>query len=92
MIRRASFLKWGGPTKDTTNYVHPNLSGSAKASGPDDPMAAALAVLKARDNGIDRFLGSSLVFASASERPLYRHALETGLAELEALLVGDGLL
>lgn len=92
MIRRASFLKWGGPNKDTTNYVHSNLISSSKSSGPDDPMAAALAVLAARNKGIDRFLGASLAFATSSERPFYRQTLEKGLAELEALLIGDGLL
>ena len=65
---------------------------SAKSSGPDDPMAAALAVLTAREKGLDRFLGASLVFAQPAERQDYRHVLESGLAELEALLTGDGLL
>ena len=92
MIRRAAFLEWGGPAKDTTDYVHKNVKDSAKSSGPDDPMAAALAVLTAREKGLDRFLGASLAFSGTTERQGYRRVLETGLGELEELLTGDGLL
>lgn len=92
MIRRAAFLEWGGLSKDTTDYVHKNVKDSAKSSGPDDPMAAALAVLTAREKGLNYFLGASLAFAGASERQDYRRVLEIGLGELEVLLTEDGLL
>ena len=85
-------MEWGGSAKDTTDYVHKNVKDSAKSSGPDDPMAAALAVLTAREKGLDRFLGASLAFSRLTERQGYRRVLETGLGELEALLTGDGLL
>lgn len=91
MIRRAAFLKWN-PGLDTTGYAFPSVVGSDKASGPDDPMAAALAVLSARDQGLDRFLGATLAFASPGERTSYRRVLQLGLDELEALLQADGLL
>lgn len=91
MIRRASFLAWR-PGRDTTQYTFPSVVGSGKSSGPDDPMAAALAVLSARQKGLNRFLGGTLAFASLNERPLYRRVLQAGLDELEALLRGDGLL
>lgn len=91
MIRRAAFLAWG-PDRDATNYVFPSLSGSEKSSGPDDPMAAALAVLSVREQGLDRFLGATLAFASSSERNSYRQVLRSGLRELETLLQADGLL
>jgi len=91
MIRRAAFLAWG-PGRDTTRYEFPSLVGSGKSSGPDDPMAAALAVLSARDRGLDRFLGATLAFASPAERGSYRQVLQSGLDELEALLQSDGLL
>jgi hypothetical protein len=91
MIRRAAFLAWG-PGRDTTVYVHPSVVGSDKSSGPDDPMAAALAVLSAQAKGLDRFLGGTLAFSSLTERPAYRRVLRVGLGELEALLRGDGLL
>ncbi|MCY1463016.1 hypothetical protein D9M71_808550 [compost metagenome] len=55
-------------------------------------MAVALAVLMAKEKGIDRFLGASLAFASVPERPQYRAVLSNGIQELEALLTGDGLL
>ncbi|MCL4759538.1 MAG: hypothetical protein KJZ96_14460 [Rhodocyclaceae bacterium] len=91
MIRRAAFLAWG-PGRDTTTYAFPSLAGSDKSSGPDDPMAAALAVLSVRDEGLDRFLGATLAFASPNERGSYRQVLQAGLGELEALLEADGLL
>lgn len=91
MIRRAAFNAWTSG-QDETEYVFPDLANSRKSSGPDDPMAVALAVLTARERGIDRFLGASLAFASTPERPQYRSVLTNGLNELEALLAGDGLL
>lgn len=91
MIRKSAFLAWDG-SLDTTKYVFPSLRDSGKSSGPDDPMAAALAVLTAREKGLDRYLGATLAFAPVDERPAYRQVLGTGLGELEALLRRDGLL
>ena len=91
MIRRAAFLAWG-PGRDTTTYAFPSLAGSDKSSGPDDPMAAALAVLSVRNQGLDRFLGATLAFAAPNERGSYRQVLRAGFGELEALLQADGLL
>src|SRR5690606_1917148 len=70
LIRRAAFLAWG-PGRDTTRYAYPSVVGSDKSSGPDDPMAAALAVLSVREKGLDRFLGATLAFASPAERAGY---------------------
>ncbi|TAK94361.1 MAG: hypothetical protein EPO09_09855 [Aquabacterium sp.] len=91
MIRRAAFLGWG-TSHDRTTYAFPSLVGSDKSSGPDDPMAAVLAVLSVREQGLDRFLGATLAFATAGERGDYRRVLQAGLGELEALLQADGLL
>ena len=91
MIRRAAFLAWG-PGRDTTRYEYPSLVGSDKSSGPDDPMAAALAVLSVHDQGLGRFLGATLAFASPVERASYRQVFQSGFDELEALLRADGLL
>jgi len=91
MIRRGAFLSWDA-SRDTTRYAHPSLADSSKSSGPDDPMAAALAVLTVRENGLARFLGATLAFAPIHERDLYRQVLQSGIAELEALLQADGLL
>lgn len=91
MIRRAAFLAWG-PGRDSTQYKFPSLVGADKSSGPDDPMAAALAVLSVRGQGLDRFLGATLAFASPTERAAYRQVLQSGINELEALLQVDGLL
>jgi 7-cyano-7-deazaguanine synthase in queuosine biosynthesis len=90
MIRRAAFLAWGPDT--TKEYAHPSLKGSDKSSGPDDPMAAALAVLEAKNRGLDRFLGATLAFAQPGERAGFRAMLQSGLDELEALLRHDGIL
>ena len=55
-------------------------------------MAVALAVLDAKQRGLDRFLGGTLAFASIEERPCYRRVLQQGLVELEAVLIQDQLL
>lgn len=91
LIRKSAFLAWN-PQMDTTPYVHQSPAASEKSSGPDDPMAAALAVLTVRNQGIDRFLGATLAFAPFHDRPEYRQMLEAGITELEALLRADGLL
>lgn len=91
MIRKSAFIAWG-PQSDTTRYVYPSLAHSDKSSGPDDPMAAALAVLTVRTHGLDRFLGATLAFASPADRQLYRDVLTKGVSELEVLLQEDGLL
>lgn len=91
MIRKSAFMAWGA-NKDTTHYVFKNLADSEKKSGPDDPMAAALAVLSVRSKGIDGFLGASLAFASPAERAAYRVMLKSGFSELENLLTADKLL
>ncbi|WP_031569315.1 Qat anti-phage system QueC-like protein QatC [Rheinheimera texasensis] len=91
LIRRAAFLAWK-PGSDQTNYRFPSVVGSNKSSGPDDPMAMALAVLDAKQRGLDRFLGGTLAFASINDRTAYRRVLQQGLTELEAVLVKDQLL
>jgi hypothetical protein len=92
MIRKAALIAWD-PARDTTEYVHPSLANAGKGlARPDDAMAAALAVLTARQKGLDRFLGASLAFADPAARLAYRNVLANGLNELETLLQRDGLL
>lgn len=91
MIRRGAFQAWEAGL-DGTKYAHKSLADAEKSSGPDDAMAAALAVLTVREKGLDRFLGSTLAFADLSERDSYRKMLSAGLAEVEAVLHQDGLL
>lgn len=91
MIRKGAFLAWG-EGRDDTNYVYRSLDDADKSSGPDDAMAAALAVLTVRQKGLDNFLGASLSFAGVLERPAYRQVLQSGIGEMEALLRRDGLL
>jgi hypothetical protein len=91
MIRKGAFYAWG-PDRDGTNYVHDSLAEADKSSGPDDAMAAALAVLTVEERGLDRFLGATLGFAATDERSSYRQVLSEGLAEVEAVLRRDGVL
>ena len=91
MIRKGAFQAWG-VGRDETQYVYDCLADADKARGPDDAMAAALAVLTVEERGLDRFLGATLGFADVEERPLYRQVLRDGLAEVEALLRRDGVL
>ncbi|MEJ2795891.1 hypothetical protein WAE56_21020, partial [Iodobacter sp. LRB] len=65
---------------------------AAGKTSADDPMAVACAVLTVEQRGIDSFLGATLTFASAADRPHYRHVAEQGLAELAALLRRDCVL
>lgn len=90
MVRKAAFLRWG-PSTDATEYKFPNLANAGKSSA-DDPVAVACAVLATREDGIDRFLGASLTFSAADDRPRYRSVLERGLSELGSLVERDGLL
>ena len=89
MVRKAAIQRWG--ISDTTRYKFTNLSLAGKANA-DDPMAVACAVLAAEKKGIDAFLGATLAFASAADRPHYRHVAEQGLAELATLLRRDGII
>lgn len=91
MIRKGAFRAWD-PQRDTTQYVFPFLAESGKSSGPDDAMAAALAVLTVRAQGLDRFLGATLAFASPNDRREYEQVLAAGITELEVLLQAEGLL
>lgn len=91
MIRKGAFHAWG-VGRDLTEYVHESLADADKSSGPDDAMAAALAVLTAEERGLDRFLGAALGFAEAVERPSYRQVLRDGLSEVAAVLRRDGVL
>lgn len=91
MIRKSAFLSWG-QNKDMTDYAYPSLKNADKSSGPDDPMAAALAVLNVRKQGVEKFLGASLTFASVQERVHYKNVINQGIDELEALLKRDKLL
>lgn len=91
MIRKGAFLAWQ-PDLDATTYVHKSLANASKSSGPDDAMAAALAVLTVKQKGIDSFLGASLAFASTADRPHYRDVLKNGVEELGELLRRDEVL
>jgi hypothetical protein len=90
MVRKAAFIRWN-PTLDTTRYKFARLTGAAKSSA-DDPMAVACAALAVESKGVDAFLGATLAFASAADRPNYRHVVDQGIAELRALLLRDGVL
>lgn len=91
MIRKGAFHAWGAG-KDETVYIYESLLAANKSSGPDDAMAAALAVLAVEERGLDRFLGATLGFASTVDRESYRDTMRRGLSEVEAILRRDGVL
>ncbi|MCE4543044.1 MULTISPECIES: Qat anti-phage system QueC-like protein QatC [unclassified Caballeronia] len=91
MIRKGAFHAWGAG-RDRTDYKHESLLVAEKSSGPDDAMAAALAVLTVQERGLERFLGATLAFAPTAYRESYRETMSRGLAEVEAILRRDGVL
>lgn len=88
MVRRAAFLVAG--LQDTTlkGYLCERLAQSQSR----DVAAAAAAYLRYQQNGIRRFVGGSLSFASPDERLLYERVVARGMEELGQLLRSHGVL
>ena len=82
LVRRAAFLE--ADLHDTTakGYLRDKLSHSESK----DVAAAATAYLRYQDEGIRRFVGGSLSFASQSEREQYESVVVRGMDELGKLL------
>jgi hypothetical protein len=94
LVRRAAFLRSG--LADTTElssykgvrgpYVFKNLAAAAKEKSAVDIRAAGLACLQVETEGVERFIGGGLAFASREDRPKFVGVVERGLAEIQALL------
>ena len=88
LVRRAAFLK--AKLRDTTTkgYLRENLAHSESR----DVAAAAAAFLRYKDEGIRRFAGGSLSFASHAERGRYEDVVARGMTELGQLLSSHGVI
>lgn len=88
LVRRAAFLKAG--MRDTTakGYRRDKLAHSKSK----DVAAAAVAYLRYKDEGIRRFAGGSLAFASHSDREQYEGVVARGMDELGKLLSIHGVI
>jgi hypothetical protein len=75
---------------DTTekSYLRDNLAHSESK----DVAAAAAAYLRYQGEGIRRFVGGSLSFASHSEREQYESVVARGMDELGKLLSNHGVI
>jgi hypothetical protein len=90
-IRRASFMHWGRP--DPTEYFFQDLGKRDKDhAGFDDVRSVAFAQLSIEEDGLDRWLGTSLSSPWIHDRVVLREMIERGLEELRALHVSYGLL
>ena len=88
LVRRAAFLE--AKLRDTTakGYLRDKLVHSESK----DVAAAAAAYLRYQDEGIRRFAGGSLLFASHSDRGQYESVVARGMDELGKLLSSHGVI
>lgn len=83
-IRRAAFLAAG--MDDTTEYVYENLGQVGEEYAAfDDVRSVAMARLTAAEDGVDRWIGSSLSSPYVTNRQELRAMLQRGLSELDQL-------
>jgi hypothetical protein len=88
IVRRAAFLE--SKLHDTTvkGYLCNKLSNSQSK----DVAAVVTAYLRYKDEGIRRFVGGALNFASHSERGQYESVVARGLEEIGRLLYSHGVI
>jgi hypothetical protein len=88
LVRRAAFLE--AQLQDTTarGYLCTDLSQSQSK----DVAAAATACLRYKEEGVRRFSGGALSFASHTERELYESVVARGMDELGELLCSHGVI
>ncbi|MGB8988752.1 MAG: Qat anti-phage system QueC-like protein QatC [Candidatus Sulfotelmatobacter sp.] len=90
LVRRAAFLKWG--VKDDTEYIYGDLGqDDEEHAGFDDVRSVAMAVLEARSDGIEKWIGTALNTAALGEVTNLESMVCRGLAELESLLKAYGV-
>jgi hypothetical protein len=88
LVRRAAFLE--AKLRDTTakGYLRKDLARSESK----DVAAAAAACLRYQDEGVRRFAGGALSFASHAERARYESVVARGMDELGKLLSHHGVI
>lgn len=90
LIRRAAFKAW--KKNDKTGYVYDDLSRKdAQHAGFDDVRAAGMAVAAVEANGLDSWVGSSLVSKLIPDTTLYRDIVGRGLGELKTFMNSAGI-
>ena len=88
LVRRAAFLKAQLPDSTAKGYLRDRLSYSESK----DVAAAAASYLRYQDEGIRRFVGSSVLFAPYSDREQYEAVVARGMDELGKLLSSQGVI
>lgn len=88
LARRAAFLKAKLRDSTTKGYLRENLAHAESR----DVAAAANAFLRYQDEGIRRFAGGALSFASHAERGRYEDVVARGMDELGQLLSSHGVI
>lgn len=88
LVRRAAFLEANLPDTTARGYVRTDLSHSRSK----DVAAAATACLRYQDEGVRRFAGGALSFASHVERGRYESVVARGMDELGRLLRRHGVI
>nr|WP_202800394.1 Qat anti-phage system QueC-like protein QatC [Mycolicibacterium phlei] len=89
-IRRAAFLSWGHD--DLTEYHYRDLgTPDENHSAFDDVRSVAMAMLTAREDGLDRWIGPALSSPFIADRVPLRQMLQRGLDELGLLHAKYGL-
>lgn len=90
LIRRASFKAWG--KKDATVYVYDDLSRQDKEhSGFDDVRAAGMAIAAVKADGLQSWMGSSVVSRLIPDQAPYRDVVKRGLSELDKFVKSAGI-
>jgi hypothetical protein len=93
MVRRAAFSQAGLGDTTLNGYRYLELSSTTVPSGGrKDVSAMALACLQAEQQGIDSFIKGALSFCGPDEKVSYKDVVRRGLAELNALLISQGVL
>ena len=92
LVRRAAFLKAGISDSTVKGYVFDNLANSGHEKGANDIKAVAAAYLQCQTQGVRRFVGGALAFATADQRSQYEGVVERGLNELGQLLTHYGVI
>lgn len=90
LVRRAAFFEWG--VIDRTKYQFSDIGrNDSEHAGFDDVRAVAMAVIEAKEVGIERWMGANLASASVVDQQPYFDLVERGLNELGAFINNCGV-
>ena len=90
LVRRAAFVAVG--MNDKTEYVYKNLGRDDKDhAGFDDVRSVAMAIVEARAEGLEMWLGTALSTALLGDVALLQAMVGRGLGELQMLFKQHGI-